>query len=322
MDTTKKSKLKSLLGRTESIIFLATLALMIASQCVNSAFFSVYNMATLLRTMAFIAIVGLGQTMILLLGDIDLSVGAIACLTAIVTGTFMVNLSIPPIISVILGLILGAVCGAINGFLITKFKIIAFIITLGTSTIFEGLVYVITQGYPVLNIPEQLAFLGKGIYFGIFSSPLIIMLILAAVIFFVLKSTPFGRHIYAIGGNATASNLVGINVDRTRFIVFTLSGLMSAVAGILMMLRLQAAQPTVGINWQMPSITAAVLGGTSMSGGRGNVVGTIIGALLATVISNAIVIMHVSTYLENVVTGTVVIIAVLIDALRMRYSKA
>ncbi len=315
------AKIKSFLGRTESIIFMATLVLMLISYFVNDAFFSRYNMSTLLRTMSFVAIVGIGQTMVLLLGDIDLSVGAIACLTSIVAGTLMVDMAIPPVAACLLGLLLGAICGGLNGFLITRFKINAFIITLANSTIYEGLVYVITQGSPVLNIPDQLAFLGKGMVLDFFSAPLLIMLGLAAVVCFVLKMTPFGRHLYAIGGNETASKLVGIRVERTRLLIFMLSGVFGAIAGLLMMLRLQAAQPTIGIGWLMPSITAAVLGGTSMSGGRGNVVGTIFGALLTTVISNAIVIMHISTYLENVVTGAVVIIAVLADALRVQLRK-
>lgn len=314
-------KAKSLLKSTQSIILLATLLLMFASYAVNDAFFSMYNMATLFRTMSFVAFVGLGQTMVLLLGDIDLSCGSIACLTAIITGKLMVEMRVPPIAAVIIGLCLGAACGAVNCFLISKFKINAFIITLGMSTIYEGAVLYITGGSPVLNIPKQLAFLGKGMIGGFLSYPLLIMLIAAVITTFTLKWTPFGRQLYAIGGNETAAKLVGIKVDRARMIVFMLSGVFSAMAGLLMMLRLQAAQPSVGLNWLMPSITAAVLGGTSMKGGRGTVVGTVLGALLMTVISNAIVIMGISTYLEDVVIGTVVIIAVLADALRIRFGK-
>ena len=319
--STNLAKAKALLKSTQSIILLVTLLLMVASYFRNDAFFSTYNMATLFRTMSFTAIVGLGQTLVLLLGDIDLSCGAIACLTAIFTGKIMTETAIPPIIAVIMGLGLGAICGLINCFLISKFKINAFIITLGMSTIYEGIVLYVTGGSPILNIPEQLAFLGKGMIGGFLSYPLLIMLIFAAITSFVLKWTPFGRQLYAIGGNETAAKLVGIKVDRCRMIVFMLSGIFSALAGLLMMLRLQSAQPSVGLNWLMPSITAAVLGGTSMSGGRGTVVGTVLGALLMTVISNAIVIMGISTYLEDVVIGTVVIIAVLADALRIRFSK-
>ena len=319
--STNLAKAKALLKSTQSIILLVTLLLMVASYFRNDAFFSTYNMATLFRTMSFTAIVGLGQTLVLLLGDIDLSCGAIACLTAIFTGKIMTETATPPIIAVIMGLGLGAICGLINCFLISKFKINAFIITLGMSTIYEGIVLYVTGGSPILNIPEQLAFLGKGMIGGFLSYPLLIMLIFAAITSFVLKWTPFGRQLYAIGGNETAAKLVGIKVDRCRMIVFMLSGIFSALAGLLMMLRLQSAQPSVGLNWLMPSITAAVLGGTSMSGGRGTVVGTVLGALLMTVISNAIVIMGISTYLEDVVIGTVVIIAVLADALRIRFSK-
>jgi ribose transport system permease protein len=147
------------------------------------------------------------------------------------------------------------------------------------------------------------------------------MLVLGAIMFFVLRYTPFGRHLFAIGGNETAAKLVGINVNRCRLLVFVLSGLFAALAGILIMARLGTAQPSIGSTWVMPAITAAVLGGTSMTGGRGSIIGTIVGALLTTVISNSIVAMSISTYWEQIVIGAVVITAVLIDALRTRRSN-
>jgi ribose transport system permease protein len=212
-------------------------------------------------------------------------------------------------------------CGLFSGFFITRFRIIAFIITLGASQIFTGIVNVVQQGRTIQGIPREITIIGQGSLGGVIPYPSLIMLVLGAIMFFVLRYTPFGRHLFAIGGNETAAKLVGINVNRCRLLVFVLSGLFAALAGILIMARLGTAQPSIGSTWVMPAITAAVLGGTSMTGGRGSIIGTIIGAFLTTVISNSIVAMRISTYWEQIVIGAVVITAVLIDALRTRKSN-
>lgn len=317
----KKPNMSRLLSKTETIIFLATVVLMLLTSVVNSAFFSKYNMTTLLRQMSFTTIVAFGQTLVLILGDIDLSVGATACFTAISTGLIMTKTGTNPYVVLLVGLCIGATCGLLNAVFITRFNITPFIITLGTQQIFTGLVYVLTEGRTVMGIPAEFLPLGQGMILGIIPLPCLIMIILGMCVYFVLKYTPFGRYLYAIGGNQSAALLVGINVKKCRAFVYMLSGSFSALAGMLMMARLGSAQPTVGVNWVMPSITAAVLGGTSMNGGRGSVLGTVIGSLLMVVISNAIVILRVSTYMEQVVTGSVVIIAVLIDALKVRVSN-
>lgn len=311
-----KSKLSKIIGKTETIIFLATLVLMLITAAVNSAFFSKYNMTTLLRQMSFTTIVAFGQTLILILGDIDLSVGATACFTAISTGMIMTKTGINPYVVLLMGIGIGAMCGLLNAFFITKFSITPFIVTLGTQQIFTGLVYVLTEGRTVMGIPSSFLVLGQGMLFDVVPVPCLIMVVIGVLVFLMLKYTPFGRYLYAIGGNQSAAVLVGIGVKKCRTCVYVMSGAFSALAGMLMMARLGSAQPTVGTNWVMPSITAAVLGGTSMSGGRGSVLGTVIGSLLMVVISNAIVILRVSTYMEQVVTGSVVIIAVLIDAFK------
>lgn len=316
-----KNMVRRLFERTEFIILLATIALMILCTCFNDAFFSKYNMTTLLRQMSFQTIVAFGQTLILILGDIDLSVGAVACFTSITTGLLMTTTGVNPYLIFAFGLIIGLACGWVNAFFITRFKIAPFIITLGTQQIFNGLVYVLTEGHTVTNIPESFCNMGRAMLFDIIPLPFLIMLVVGVLLYLVLKYTPFGRFLYAIGGNQNAATLVGIKVDHHRTYVYMLSGMLASLAGMLMMSRLGSAQPTVGVNWVMPSITAAVLGGTAMNGGRGGMVGTVIGSLLMIVISNVIVIMRVSTYMEQVVVGSVVIIAVLIDALKTRVSQ-
>jgi len=311
---------KKVFGRTEVVIFVATIVIMVVSSFFNSAVFSQYNLSTMIKQMSFITIVAFGQTLVLILGDIDLSVGSVAAMAAIFSAKIMTQTSIPPYIVFALGLLLGALCGLFSGFFITQFRITPFIITLGASQIFTGILNVVTEGRTIQGMPESFTILGQGSLGGILPYPAIFMLVLGAAIFFVLKHTAFGRHLYAIGGNEIAAKLVGISVKKCRMTVFMLSGIFAALAGMLITARLGTAQPTIGSTWVMPTVTAAVLGGTSMTGGRGGVVGTIVGALLTITISNAIVTMRISTYWEQIVIGMVVITAVLIDALRTRKS--
>ncbi len=317
-----KLTLRKLLGHTEVVIFTATLAILIFSSFFNSAVFSQYNLSTMLKQISFVTIVAFGETMVLILGDIDLSAGSTAAMAAIFSAKLMTETAINPILVLIMGLALGALCGLFSGFFITKFRIIPFIITLGASQIYTGILNVVQEGRTIQGMPESFTILGQGSLWDVIPYPVIFMLAIGLCLYFVLKYTPFGRRLFAIGGNETAAKLVGINVNRSRTIVFMLSGMLSALAGMLIVARLGTAQPSVGSNWVMPAITAAVLGGTSMTGGRGSVLGTIVGALMMTVISNAIVIMRISTYWEQIVIGMVVITAVLIDSLRTRKASA
>lgn len=317
----KKQSRKNVFSSTQFVLLIVNILLMLLCYSVNNNFFSKYNMSTLFRQMSFVAIVAFAQTLVLILGDIDLSVGSIACLMATVTAMLMTQTSLNPYFVMAIGLILGMVCGLFNAVLITVFKITPFIITLATSEIFTGIVYVLTEGGSILNIPSSFTAMGQGMMGGILPIPTIIMLAIGLCLYYILHSTPFGRRLYAIGGNSTAARLVGIDVKRNRQLVYMISGCLSALAGILMMSRLGLSQPTVGINWVMPSVTAAVLGGTSMTGGRGSIWGTMIGALLMTIISSTIVVLRISTYAESVVVGAVIIIAVIIDAVRTNYSK-
>lgn len=320
--TIQNGILKKLTGNTVAIIFLISVGMMILTSLVNPAVFSAYNISTMLRTMSFVTIVSFGQTLCMINGDIDLSIGAIACLTGIMTGYCMQNIpSINPFVWLVIGVIFGGMLGLVNGLLITYCRLTPFIVTLATSMVYEGFVYVITGGKAIINLPKEIAVLGSGMIANFFAVPFIIMIVIAVILSIVLKRSVFGRQLFAVGGNPKASKMVGIQVDSKRRIVYVLAGMLAATAGLLMMCRFKAAQASVGLNWTMPSITAAVLGGTSMNGGRGSVAGTIVGALLTTVLSNVIVILGVSSYYENVVIGCVVVIAVLIDTVRNSLAK-
>jgi len=310
--------LKRIFGHTEAIILLATIVVMLVSFFFNNAVFSKYNITILLRQMSFVTIVAFGETLILLIGDIDLSVGSVAAMGAVLSAMLMTKTAINPYLIFVMGLALGALCGLFSGFIVTKFRITSFIVTLGAGEIYIGILNVVTRGRTIQGMPKSFTIIGQGLLGGFIPYPFLFMLILGAILFFLLRYTTFGRYLYAIGGNQTAAKLVGINVNKNRTIVFMISGVLSAFAGMLIMARLGTAQPTLGTAWLLPAITASVLGGTSMTGGRGGVIGTIVGALLMTEISNAIVCMRISTYWERIVIGMVVIIAVLIDSIRMR----
>jgi ribose transport system permease protein len=309
------TKFKNTFNSTETGILLVLISLAIILSIITPNFAGAYNLGVLVRQFSFVTLLAMGQTLVLLTRGIDLSVGAIAGLCGILSAWFMQVAGFDPYISVILGIIIGACCGAINGLFITKLNLNPFIVTLAMGEIFAGFIYVITEGWPITEIPKSILFLGQGMI-GPIPVPAIIMVVLAIIFIYILHSTPFGRHIYAIGGNENAANLVGIRIDKTKIMVYALSGVFAASGGILMMLRLGAGQPQIGEGWLMPSITAAIIGGTSLMGGQGKIIGTVFGAALMGVLANAIVLLGVSAYWEKVVIGAVVLIAITFDRLR------
>lgn len=303
------------LASNESGIFLVLLAMSALLGMVRPQFLSQFNLATVVRQFSFVTIVAFGQTLVLLSGGIDLSVGSIAGLCGILAAWLMVNTGIDAYLAILIGVAAGSLCGLINGLLITRIKLNPFIVTLATGEVFGGLIMVITKGYAIMSLPSKVFFLGQGMI-GPIPVPVIIMVVLAVAFTYILRNTPFGRHIYAIGGNEAAGRLVGIKVNRVKSLIYVISGTLSALAGIILVCRLTSGQPTIGQNWVMPSVTAAIIGGTSLSGGEGTVLGTMIGAALMGVLSNAIVLLNVSAYWERVIVGLVVLLAVTLDRFR------
>ncbi len=301
----------------EFSIFLGLVFLCLLLSLTTTTFLTRFNMAIVIRQVSFIAIVALGQTLVLLTGGIDLSVGSIAGLSSILGTLLMTSAGIDPFLSTFLGIGTGFIFGLINGLFIAKLRLNAFIVTLAFGEAFAGMILVITKGYPVLNLPAAFTYLGQGMV-GSFPVPVIIMTVLAIIMIIILHNTPFGRNIYAIGGNREAAALVGIKVENTIMIVYALSGTLSALAGLLLTSRMNAGQPTIGSSWVMPSVTAAIIGGTSLSGGEGTIIGTIIGAIFMGVLANGIVLLKISSYWERVIVGVVVILAIVIDLLRHR----
>ncbi len=311
------SKLRSKFIFKEGGILLGLMALCIFLSLATENFLTQYNISVVIRQVSYVCIVAFGQTLVLLTGGIDLSVGSIAGLSAILTALMMKNAGIDPYLATVLGVMAGGAFGFVNGVLIAKIRINPFIATLATSEIFAGIILVVTEGYPILNLPAKFNFLGQGML-GMIPMPVLFMAILGVILAYCLGSTPFGRNIYAIGGNRNAARLVGIRVEWMIISVYTLSGLCAAFAGILFASRMSTGQPTIGATWVMACITAAIIGGTSLSGGEGTVFGTFLGTMFMGVLANGIVLLSISSYWERVIVGLVVILAVVLDVMRNR----
>lgn len=298
-------------------VLVALIVLTAALALAADNFLSSYNMSVVARQAAFVGLVALGQTLVLLVGGIDLSVGATAGLSAIVGAYVLVNWGVHPYLVIPFAVGFGFLLGTINGFFVAVLRLNPFIVTLATWEIFAGMTLVITEGYPIRPLGEQFGIFGKGVIFGI-PVPVLLFLLSAAVLIWMLTQTRFGRNIFAVGGNRDAAILAGIRARSVEFLAYGMAGAFAALAGILFASRMDAGQPSVGEGWLMGAITAAILGGTSLRGGQGSIVGTVLGALLLAVLANGTVLMNVSGFWQRVIIGCVVLIAVLVDLLRRR----
>ncbi len=316
-DVEPKPLIRRLLHIKESGILFALIGMCALIALATPNFLTPYNLAIVMRQVSFIGIVAAGQTLVLLLGGIDLSVGAIAGLTAILGALLMTAGGVDPFVAMSIAVGIGFVLGLVNGVFIAYLKLNAFIVTLATGEVYAGTILVLTRGYSITDLPPQFAFLGQG-SIGPVPVSVVIMLIVFGTLIFVASRTPFGRSIFAIGGNRVAARFVGLRVERVEMLVYALSGMLAALAGMLFVSRMSAGQPTIGASWLMPSITAAIIGGTSLAGGVGTVFGTLLGATFMGVLANGIVLINVSSYWERVIIGLFVIIAVLVDLFRQR----
>ncbi len=307
----EKSKISTSLQKLGPLLGFAVITIILSILSPN--FLSLDNILNILRQVSINALIAFGMTFVILTGGIDLSVGSMLALAAALTAGFMAS-GMDPILAMLLGLLAGAIMGAINGFVITKGKVAPFIATLATMTIFRGLALVYTEGRPITGLSKDLSFelMGRGYFFGI-PVPVIWMLISYAILYFILKKTTFGRRVYAIGGNEEASILSGIKVDQVKIWVYSITGLLSALAGIILTSRLNSAQPTAGTAYELDAIAAVVLGGTSLSGGRGWIFGTLVGALIIGVLNNGLNLLDVSSFYQQVVKGGVILLAVILD---------
>jgi ribose/xylose/arabinose/galactoside ABC-type transport system permease subunit len=277
------------------------------------------NLAIVARIIALNSIIAMGMTLVILLGGIDLSVGSVVALSSVVVGFVLVKLGMPIWVTILAGLAVGALVGFFNGLLIIRTGVAPFIITLGMMGLARGLALVITKGSTISGLPEAYLALGQG-YWGLVPYPVIIMLVLAVVIHIMLSRTTFGRRIYFIGSNEDAAILSGINVNRIKVIVFALCSTLAATEAVIETARMSTAQPASGVGYELTAIGAVIIGGASMSGGEGTILGTILGATLLGLITNGLILLGVSAYWQQVFSGAIIILAVALDTWRRRRS--
>jgi len=266
------------------------------------------------------AIIAVGMTFVILTAGIDLSVGSLVAVVGVLTTLLLA--AVKPIgvafpVAVLAGLALGALSGLIAGTVITRFSITPFIVTLALMTIWRGTAFILTGGRPIWELPEEFSVLSSGRIVGI-PIPTVIMFVVYLAAHVVLTKTRFGRHVYAVGGNAEAARLAGIRTDNVVMGVFVLCGTLSALSGILLASRVNSGQPNAGLSYELDVIAAVVVGGTSLFGGRGSILGTFIGSLLIGVLRNGLNLMNVESYVQQVVVGFVILLAVMIDQWRRR----
>jgi inositol transport system permease protein len=294
------------------------------------------NIINIIRQVSAIGIIAVGMTFVIITLGIDLSVGSILALAAVVSASLAQNaapgmkfagLDVPVIVAVVAGLAVGAMAGFTNGILIAKFRLAPFIATLGMMSIARGLAYIYSDGRPVSNLKPDYNWIGQGYVIGggegnfLGSAgnllglpvPVTLFLLVSAIAWFVLSYTKFGRYIYAIGGNETAARVSGIRIPSVTILIYTIIGSLAGLAGVLLSSRTGSATPALGTGIELDAITATIIGGTSFKGGIGTIWGTMIGALLIGIINNGLTLMNVNPFMQVVVKGAIIILAILID---------
>jgi ribose/xylose/arabinose/galactoside ABC-type transport system permease subunit len=305
--------------RMESLIVLFVFCLVMSQ--LSPFFFSRSNFANILLATSTIGVLAIGATVIIASAGLDLSLGSMLGLAGVVGAAFAVKLELPAIVTVLGCLAAGALCGFVNGILITRLRIPAFIVTLGMLGIARGLALIIADGKVIYGLPDAVVYLGQGRPLPDVPMPVIIFIAVAIVAHYILAYTRFGKHTLAIGDNEGAARATGIPVERMRLYLYTLSGLMAGLAGMLFMARVNSGDPTAGIGYELTAITAAIIGGTNLFGGRGSIFGAIVGALIMGVLQNGLNLMAVQSYYQQMAIGAVLILAVYIDQFQAQRGK-
>ena len=316
----------ALLGEYAAFLALVLLATVLGA--ISPEFRQISNLLNLLRQAAFNGLIAIGMTCVILSDGIDLSVGSVFALAAIICAKLLTNGVAAPL-AILAALVIGTLLGLVSGILVAKFRLQAFIATLITMTAYRGLAMIITDGKPISRLAASIesdsgAFLFKALGKGNLliaetvkiPLPAIILIAFFALFFFILNKTTYGRRVYATGSNAVCAKLVGVNTVKIKMSVYAISGFLAALAGLMMISRVDSAQPTLGDGYELDAIAAVALGGTSMSGGRGKITGTIAGVLIIAVLNNGLNILGVESYYQDVIKALVILVAVLSDRKR------
>ena len=291
-------------------IIIVLIVLCSISALFTPTFLSSENLTNILRQVSVITIIAFGETMLIIAGMVDLAPGSVAALAGCVAiGTYLATDSI--LLAILSAVLIGAATGVTSGFVVTKYRVPSFIMTLAMMTVARGLVFIYTKGFPIYNI-GAISYLGKGDLLGV-PIPVLVMLALAVFSAVLLSKTRFGRYLYAIGGSEDAAVAAGIKVRRVKILAFVMCGVFSGIGGLLLMARLNSGQPAAGVGYEFDAITGAIIGGTSFTGGVGTISGTLAGCLIVGVINNVLNLLSVPSYYQQVVKGVIIVVAVVFD---------
>lgn len=313
--------------RKYAIILILAAMVALLTVMTKGTFLQAQNLINVVRQMSVIAMLALGLTVVIISTGIDLSVGSIVALAAVVatslaqapgaTNQMYPGLNLPILVPIAAGLLVGAAAGFVNGFLIARFRIAPFIATLGMMTAARGLALIYSDGRPISKLTPEFNFLGQGEILGI-PVPIVLLAVVVIGSHLVLNNTRFGRHVYALGGNEQAARVSGINLSRVKIGIYTFSGLLAGLGGMVLAGRIGSGNPQLGTGAELDAITAAVIGGTSFTGGIGTVWGTIVGALIIGVLNNGLDLLNVSPFTQQVVKGVIIVVAIIIDERKNR----
>jgi ribose transport system permease protein len=298
--------------------FVGLVIMIVFLSLATDTFFSLRNFLNVMDQITVIGIMAIGMTVVILIGGIDLSVGSVLALSAMVMGYLGNHVGVPFPLAILLALIASASCGAISGLMITVLRMPAFIATLAMMSIARGLASIITNGEQIIGFPGWFSDLAIIRHFGFLSTTVAVMFVLALASWAFLNFRPGGRGLYAIGGSSEVARLAGIRVQAATVAVYTFSGLMAGLAGVILSARLDSAQPSQGLGYELDTIAAVVIGGASLTGGIGGISGTAVGVLIIGFLRNGLNLLHVSPFVQQIIIGLVIAIAVSADTLRTR----
>jgi len=296
-------------------ILMALVLLVIVFGFIDSHYLSAQNLMNIIDQTTINGLLALGITFVIITGGIDLSVGSTMAVGIVAVGTMLVG-GVPPLLAALIGIVIGFVLGLLNGIMVTKMKLLPFIATLGTMSIYRGMAFVFTGGWPVLNIPAEFRNLLNARVVGNISNGVILMIAFTIVGYVLLKYTRFGTYLYSMGGNEDATLMSGINVDRNKMLAYGICGIGTAFAALVVLARLGTGEPMAGQGYELNAIAATAIGGTSLKGGKGSIIGTLLGALFLQALRVGLIVTGVDSFWQFVATGAIIIVAVYFDVIK------
>lgn len=302
----------------DSILVIFAIILVTYFTFASPYFLSLQNFMNILSSVSVVGIIATGMTLVIITKGIDLSVGSIIAMTGCISALLIVNYSVPWPVAILVTLLIGVVVGGFNGILITRFNVVPFIATLGSMNIIRGLAFILTNGQAIYVPDPVITYLGTGKVFGILPVPAIIMISFFVIFWLITRFTVFGRNVFAVGGNDVASRLAGIDVKKQKLVLYILTGVLSAVAGLVMTGLTSTAMPSAGDGYNLDTVTAVYLGGNSANGGEGSVWRTFMGVLIIGILNNGMALLSVPSYWQTFVKGCLLIVAVVFDMIRRR----